>query len=249
LPSGPLATLPADAEPGLPAGMVITHTVIPGSSGNWQVIVCVANMGSITATDVIADASWATSYHLLALRSRNGPVDYKDTLASARFGDLPPGTQAQVALLLSDNLGQAADHVPGIQTRLAYRSGPPVVSNPGWHCEPEGLQAPLNAVGQVQRSQNSPRQPLDIIQAPQAQPVFVPLRTPLPPSITDLINDPWMGQVAATSWLCLLTPLLLLLGGIVAMIYALRRRVREFRLREFQPLMGGMSGGMRESSS
>jgi hypothetical protein len=204
--------------------MIIAHSAIAGSAGNWQVVVCVANLGTIKATGVVANASWPAEYRLLALRSRSGPVDYKDSLATARFGDLSPGTQVQVTLLLSP--GDAAGAVPDVQALLSYKDGPPRAPDKSVRCNPDGLQAVTASSGSVQRDVpvGTP-----IIEAPKAGQALVAAITPPAPTAPETLAEPTAEQLATSSWLCLVLPLLLVLLVLATVAYKVRKRASRYQ--------------------
>ena len=212
----------APAAPGLPAGMIIAHSTIAGPAGNWQVVVCVANLGTIKATGVVANASWPDEYRLLALRSRSGPVDYKNSLATARFGDMSPGTQVQVAFLLSP--GDATSTIPAIQAQLSYKGGPPLAPDKTVRCSPDGLQAVAGNSSSVQRGVpvGTP-----IIDAPKAGQVLVAVITP--PAASETFAEPVAEQLATASWLCLGIPLLLVFVVFTTLAYKIRKRTSRYQ--------------------
>jgi hypothetical protein len=201
--------------------MVIAHAVSAGTASDWQVVVCVANFGAVTATQVTADVLWQKDFRVLALRSKSGQIDLNKNRAHASFGNMAPGRQVQVTLLLAARNKDTAP--PAVQTQLTYRDGPPRDERTPVHCEPDGLQAVRVSGGAVERVQHGPSQrPVIAAASPQPAGEVQPAPPALP--VPALLVDQPLGQLTATSWLCFGAPLMLLLLVVAVLTYRLRAR-------------------------
>jgi hypothetical protein len=201
--------------------MVIAHAVSAGTASDWQVVVCVANFGAVTATQVIVDARWPNDFRVLALRSKSGAIDLNKNWAHASFGNMAPGRQVQVTLLLAARNKDTAP--PAVQTQIRYLDGPPRDERTPVRCEPDGLQAVRVSGGAVERVQHGPP-PRPVIAAASPQPAGeVQPAPPAPPTPAILVDQP-LGQLAATSWLCFGVPFTLLLLVVAVLTHRLRAR-------------------------
>jgi hypothetical protein len=205
-----------------PAGMVLTYSVSLAEDGRWQAIVCAANFGSFTATDVAILSFWTEEYHPLVLRTRHGAVDLKFNRASVEFGDMPAGARVQVALLLEQSISKISG--PTVLNQLTYRDGPPRVDLP-LQCEPEEPwgDVPPNPGPYSQWVVISQETPEALQEAgavaPQSQSgdAAQPLAQP---------DEQLREQISNPSWLCFVIPFILLVVAIIILIYRIRAKAR-----------------------
>jgi hypothetical protein len=208
----------------LPEGMVIVHIVARGTAQDWQVVVCVANLGGITATQVSASALWPAHYRALALRSHSGPIELEQNQATARFGDMPPGRQVQVSMLLAAD--EEIDSMPGVQTRLIYKDGPGLADSANVKCDLQGVRPVPPGESRVQEGSETVGT-VGGTAAPVMTSTHGPASVATPiaePRSVPILTDQPIGQLAPSTWLCFGPPLVLLLLVVLTLTYKMRAR-------------------------